>query len=533
MATMPLWERALWARRVPGPSPVVVAVAVAVGLAMLLPASYLGVRIFQEGARAWEEARTASARDALARTALLSACVTAASVALSVPLAWLTVRTDLPFRRVWTVLLGLPLAIPSYVGAFTIVAALGPRGMLRDALANSFGVESLPEIYGFFGAWLTLTLFTFPYVLLPVTAAIRNIDRSLDEAARTLGRSRVATFFLVTLPQLRPSIAAGGVLVALYVLSDFGAVSLLQFDSLSRIIYVRYTTFDRGGAATLAAMLVVLSVVVIAAEAALRGRGRYHTSAAGRPPQTVRLGAWKWPAFAFCAAVVGASVVLPVSVIVYWLVRGINAGEAISGIGEAGWNSAYVAAIAAGVAVVAALPVAGLNARYRSPLSWIIEKAAYSGYALPGITIALALVFFAANYAPWVYQSMLLLVFGYVVRFLPQAVASARSAFEQVNPATALAARGLGKGRWTVFGRVTLPQILPGVASGGTLVFLTVMKELPVTLLLSPIGFETLATQVWSATSEAFFARAALPALAIVVISAVPLLTMTRYGDQE
>jgi iron(III) transport system permease protein len=507
-------------------------VALAIGAAMLLPAGYLAVRIFQEGASAWEEVRTVNAREALIRTALLAGCVTAATIGLAVPLAWLTARTDLPFRRVWTILLGLPLAIPSYVGAFTIVAALGPRGILRDAL-EPLGVESLPRIYGFFGAWLTLTLFTFPYVLLPVSTAIRNIDRSLEEAARALGRGRVRTFFSVTLPQLRPSIAAGGVLVALYVLSDFGAVSLLRFDSLSRIIYVRYTTFDRGGAATLAAMLVALSVAVITAETALRGRGRYHPSASHRPAQLVRLGFWRWPALSFCAAVVGASVALPVSVILYWLVRGINAGEAISGIGEAGWNSAYVAAIAAAVAAAAALPVAGLSVRYRSPASWLIEKAAYSGYALPGITIALALVFFAANYAPWVYQSLLMLTFGYLVRFLPQAVASARSAFEQVDPATALAARGLGKGRWTVFGRITLPQILPGVASGGTLVFLTVMKELPVTLLLSPIGFETLATRVWSATSQAFFARAALPALAIVAISAIPLLTMTGRGEPE
>jgi iron(III) transport system permease protein len=520
---------ALWPRRAPGPSPVVVIVAVAVGVAMLLPASYLVVRIIQEGASAWEEARTASAREALARTAFLAASVTAATVAIAVPLSWLTVRTDLPFRRAWAVVFGLPLAIPSYVGAFTIVAALGPRGMLRDAL-SPFGIEALPEIYGFFGAWLTLTLFTFPYVMLPVSAAMRNLDRSIEEAARALGRGPAATFFSVTLPQLRPALAAGGVLVALYVLSDFGAVSLLRFDSLSRIIYVRYTTFDRGGAATLAAMLVGLAVVVIAAESALRGRGRYHARAARPAPPPVRLGGWRWLALAFCAAVAGLSLALPVSVILYWLVRGIRAGEAVGGIGDAAWNSAYVAAIAAVVAVVAALPVAGLNARYRSPLSWVIEKAAYSGYALPGITIALALVFFAANYAGWVYQTMLLLVFGYVVRFLPQAVAAARSAFEQVSPATALAARGLGKGRATVFARITLPQIMPGVASGGTLVFLTVMKELPVTLLLSPIGFETLATQVWSSTSQAFFARAALPALAIVAVSALPMLTMTRRG---
>jgi iron(III) transport system permease protein len=523
---------ALWQRHRPGPPIWLVVAASGIALAMLLPAGYLAVRIVEEGSTAWDDVRASSARAALTRTALLAACVTASTAAIAVLLAWLTVRTDLPFRRTWTVLLGLPLAIPSYVGAYTIVAALGPRGMLQDVL-SPLGVESLPEIYGFAGAWLTLTLFTFPYVLLPVGAAIRNINRSIEEAARSLGHTGAQSFLRVTLPQLRPAIMSGGVLVALYVLSDFGAVSILRFDSLSRIIYVRYTTFDRGSAATLAAMLVLLSVAVVTGEAALRGRGRYHAATAARPAPPVRLGIWKWPALAFCASVVAASVVLPVSVITYWLIRGLNAGEAVEGVGRAGWNSAYVAALAALVAVVAAFPVAALNVRYRTATTWLMEKAAYSGYALPGITIALALVFFAANYAPWVYQTMTLLVFGYLVRFLPQAVAATRSALEQVNPNTVLAARGLGSGRMRVFSRITLPQILPGVTSGGTLVFLTVMKELPVTLLLSPIGFETLATQVWSATSQAFFARAALPALAIVAISALPLLAMTRYGEPE
>jgi iron(III) transport system permease protein len=511
--------------------PLIVAVLAAlIALSMLLPAAYLLIRVSEDWPAAWDAVSANSAQRALVRTAVLCAAVTAGTIAVAVPLAWLTERTDLPLRRIWAVVFALPLAIPSYVGAFTLVAALGPRGMLQDVL-SPLGVDSLPQIYGFRGAWLALTMFTFPYVFLPVHAAIRNLDRSMEEAARGLGRSRIATFFLVTLPQLRPSIAAGAVLVALYTLSDFGAVSILRFDSLSRIIYLRYTTFDRGSAAALALLLVALTLLVVAAENALRGRGRYHAAARHAVPPRISLGRWRWPAFLLCTAVALVSLALPVTVMAYWLTRGIEAGETVSFVRSAAVNSLYVSLLAAVIAVAAALPIARLAVRYPGPFSSAIEKAAYSGYALPGITIALALVFFAANYAPRVYQTMTLLLFAYLVRFLPQAIAACRSALLQVNPHTEQAARSLGVGRWETFGRVTVPQILPGLTGGGVLVFLTVMKELPVTLLLSPIGFETLATQVWSATSEAFFARAALPALILVGLSALPMLVTAWRED--
>jgi iron(III) transport system permease protein len=518
------------ARR-PHDAPVlVVGAAALVAAAMLLPASYLVLRVSDEGSAAWDAISTPGAREATLRTAILALTVTASTIALAVPLAWLTVRTDLPLRRMWSVLLALPLAIPSYVGAYTLVAALGPRGVVQGWL-EPLGVESLPEIYGFRGAWFALSLFTFPYVMLPVRAAIRNLDRSMEEAARSLGRGRWATFFSITLPQLRPSIAAGAVLVALYALSDFGAVSLLRFDSLSRIIYLRYTTFDRGGAAALALVLVALTLAVLVAESLLRGRGRYHATSRHATPPVVRLGRWTWPALAFCALVVLVSLVLPLSVIGYWLVRGVQAGETLAAVRETWWNSLQASALAAIVATACALPVALLSARHPGPLSFVLERASYSGYALPGITIALALVFFAANYAPAVYQTMTLLVFAYVVRFLPEAIGASRSALLQVNPNTERAARSLGKGRLEVFRRITAPQILPGVSGGATLVFLTVMKELPVTLLLSPIGFQTLATQVWSSTASAFFARAALPALILVALSSIPMLiTVWREG---
>lgn len=516
-------------RRAWPPLPLV-AVAVAIAAAMLLPTAYLVVRVVDEGSSAWSDVRSDAAREALVRTVLLAASVTASAIALGVSLGWLTARTDLPLRRLWAVLLALPLAVPSYVGAYAFVAALGPRGMLQDLL-SPLGVESVPEIYGLRGAWLVLTLFTFPYVLLPVRAALRQMDRSLDEAARGLGASRREAFWRVTVPQLRPAIAAGAILVALYTLSDFGAVSIMQFDSLSRVIYIRYTSFDRGSAAAFALVLVALTLVVVVGESMLRGRARYHAAASHAAAPPVRLGVWKWPAFVYCAAVVMLALVLPLSVIGYWLGRAVSDEGTAWLTREAIFNSALASSLGAAAAVAASIPIALMAVRHAGPVSSLIEKAAYTGYALPGITIALAIVFFAANYVPSLYQTLALLIFAYVVRFLPQAVGATRTALLQVNPNTEDAARGLGNSRLQVFGRVTLPQIYPGLVSGGLLVFLTVMKELPVTLLVSPIGFDTLATRVWSATSEAFFAGAALPALILVLVSAVPLLISSLHEE--
>jgi iron(III) transport system permease protein len=218
------------------------------------------------------------------------------------------------------------------------------------------------------------------------------------------------------------------------------------------------------------------------------------------------------------------ALVLPMAVMLFWLARGLDSGVALRFAWDAAFNSVYASALAAGAAVAAALPIALLSARHPSALSSLLERASYVGFGLPGISVALALVFFAANYTPALYQTLWLLVFAYVVRFLPQALGSVRSSLLQVNPRTEEAARGLGHGRAAVFTRVTAPQVLPGVSAGAGLVFLTAMKELPATLLLSPIGFENLATQIWSATQEALFAQAALPALVLVAVSSVPML---------
>ncbi len=453
----------------------------------------------------------------------LATTVTLSTVVIGVLLAWLTVRTDLPGRRIWAVLTILPLVIPSYVGAFTLVSALSPKGLVQGWL-EPLGVERLPSIYGFAGAWLVMTLFTYPYVLLSVRAALRGLDPSLEEAARGLGRSSWQVFREITLPHLRPGIAAGGLLVALYTLSDFGAVAMLRFDTFTRAIYLQYTaSFDRSLAAIFALQLVILTLVILFLEKRMRGQAKYYRSSCGttRPTTLVKLGRWRIPALAFCTLITLLGLVLPMGVILFWLTRGLLAGELINFQLVTIYNSTLASGLAAIFAVAAAIPVTILAIRYPTRLSQWLERVTYIGYGLPGVVIALSLVFFGANYATILYQTLAMLVFAYIVRFLPQAVGSARASLLQLNPRLEEAARNLGCTPAQTMTCVTLPLVQPGLLMGLALVFLTGMKELPATLLLGPTGYDTLATRIWGATTEAFFARASLPALMLVAISAV------------
>ena len=307
--------------------PLVWGPAIVVAGAMLIPALYLVVAAAD---LRWERIvgilTDPETRRLTGRTLLLAATVTGASVVLGVPLAWLTTRSDLPARRVFAVATALPLVIPTYVGAYALVAALAPGGLVQIW----FGFRP-PSPYGFGGAFLALTLFTFPYVLITVQAALRGLDPSLEEASRSLGQGPVRTFFRVTLPQLRSAIAAGGLLVTLYVLSDFGAVSILRYSTFTRALYMQYrAAFDRAPAALLGLVLVALTVVFLVLEArAARDRGgQFRVRGAARSAPLVRLGRWRWPAIAVCVAVVALGLAIPITVIGYWLVRGLRAGEA-------------------------------------------------------------------------------------------------------------------------------------------------------------------------------------------------------------
>lgn len=503
------------------------AVALLVGAAVALPGAYLLVVVAGDAGAALEALWRRRTLELMVRSVGLAAAVAAGATALALPLAWLTVRSDVPGRRAWSVLTVLPFVVPSYIGAYLFVAAFGPRGLLQQTLAAPLGIERLPSIYGFFGAFVVLTLFTYPLVLLPARAALRRLDPALEEAARGMGAGPWQVARTVVLPQLVPALGAGALLAALYTLSDFGAVSILRFDAFTRVIHQSYrASFDRTGAAALAFLLVLLMIVLLALEARVRRRASYHRAVPGsiRPAAPVALGRWRWPALAFLGALVAVTLVLPVTVLVAWAWPDAGAAVAWGEVAAAAGNSLLTAGLAAGIAVLVALPAARLGARHgERRIVRAIDGAHHAGYALPHLVVALALVFFGIRVVPWAYQTLGMAVFALVVLYVPLALGALRATLLQVPPSLEEAARGMGRGPLAIGWTVLAPLTRSGILAGAALVFLTAIKELPAMILLAPTGFDTLATMLWQQANLSVFERAAVPALVLLLVSAPPL----------
>lgn len=499
-----------------------------VAVVSLLPLVYLVVRTSGDLGTATRALWRPKTLQVVVNTVLLVAAVSGSAVALAVPLAWLTARTTLPGRRLWATAFTLPLVIPSFVAALAFVAALGPRGLAQQLL-EPFGVSRLPSLYGFWGAWFVLTGATLPYAFLALRAAFLGLDPSQEEAARSLGLTATEAFRRVTLPHLRPAMAVGGLLSALYTLGDFGVVTLLRYDAFTRAIYTSYrASFDRTAAAGLSLVLVLLAVALLAVEAAVRGRVTLHRVGVGtrRAGTPVPLGRWQGPSLALCAAVAAASLVLPIAVLVYWCARSFTLRDASPHLLAATQTSVLLGGGAALAAAVGAVPVAVLSVRYRSVLTRVLERTTYLTYALPGIVIAVAYVAVTVR-TPW-YQTLAVLVLACATRYVAQAVGATRLSLLQVNPRLEEAARGLGCTLPRATWRVTVPLVRPGLLAGVLLVFLSTMKELPITLLLIPAGGRTLPTLVWTAAGDARYGEAALPALLLVAVTAVPTFLLAR-----
>lgn len=443
-------------------------------------------------------------------TLALAALTVTGAVLIGVPLAVVTTYAPLPGRRFWVALLAAPLAIPSYLGAFAFFAAFGPGGEIETLTGLA-----TPRAEGLIGATLVMTLYTYPFVLISTRAALQSLDANVVDAARTLGLSLPGALFRIVLPRAANGIAAGGLLVALYTLSDFATPAIMRLDTFTRMIYVEYNAFGLDQAALMSIQLLALVVVVLFLESRIRVR-REHP---GRVLQLPLGRAVKTGAIALASVVILAAIVLPVAVFGAWLVRdGVVGFEPRYAI-----NSAYAALLAAGGAIVVALPVA-----YAASAGWfgrLCERATYLGFGIPGIVMGTALVYIGLR-LPLLYQTLALLVLAYILRFLPLAVGAVRSSTERVENNLVGAARSLGATRGEAFRRVSFPLILPGIVAAAALVFLEAMRELPATLLLRPTGFDTLATYLWRVYEAGYLGRGAVPALALIFVSGVALLLM-------
>jgi iron(III) transport system permease protein len=492
------------------------------------PLTYLLLRSGSDLGAFWSTVSSAAALGPLLRSLLLAATVAAAAAGVGTAAAWIVVRTDVPLSRVWRVLLPLPLVIPSFIGAFVMLAAFAPGGLVEAAL-NPLGVERIATVDGFAGSFVVLTLFTYPYVYLPVSARLRQLPSSFEESARLLGRRPFATFFEVVLPQARGAILAGSLLVFLYVVSDFGVVELMRYDTLTRAIYST-RLIDRTTSVSLSLLLGIVAIAVVAFERTFTKGLRRPDVRRGARPLVIALGKWKSPALASMALLVGLALAAPVGVLVWWSTRGVFRGSTpasdfIADIGDllgplANTSVASIGAAIAAVTVV--VPVVYLTVRYRSRVGGIANGVVVGGFALPGLAIALALVYWtidAPRFISAFYQTLPLLLLAYVVHFGAQAMRTSQVALSSVPRAMEDAARVLGVSRAARFVRVELPLMMPGLLAGAGLVLLSTMKELPATLLLAPIGFQTLAVRIWTATESAFFAEASLASLALILLS--------------
>ena len=480
----------------------------------LLPLVYLVIRAGEypvgEFVSTVFSARTAR----LASTSLtLTAIVTVTSVVIGVGLAVLVTRTAIPFRRTLAVAAALPLAIPSYVAAF------GWQAM--SAL-----VTTGPAFEGFFAATVVIASVTYPYVYLPAVAALRSVDPAQEEAARSLGRGPVNTFFAVTARQATPAIAAGSLLCAIYVIADFGAPSILRVDTFTRAIFTSFSMgFDRLGGIALSSVLLVLTMVVLFVEGRIRRTSTRYAkigSGAAAPPELLELGKWKLPSLAAAWAVLAASLGVPAVALGYWAYRGASTPGSLQEVVSAFAGSLGVAALGAAATTALAVPLALYIARRPTYLARTLERAAYLAHSLPGVVIGLSVVLLGITVLPGLYQTTPLLILAYCTLMLPLALGPAMAAALNAPPELEEAAKALGSSSLLAYLRVTLPLMATGVGAGALMVMLTVIKELPATLMLRPTGFDTLATRLWTYTSNESFAAAAPFAVLLVLLASIP-----------
>jgi iron(III) transport system permease protein len=465
-------------------------------------------------------------------------------------LAWLVERTDLPGRTVWRWVLALPLAVPAYVGALCYLIVFRRGGLLEGLFVGwaggTPGTLPLPDLYSLWGATLVVALFTFPYVYLPVSAALRSTDWSLEEAARVSGRRAWGAFREAVLPLILPAVLTGALLVSLYVLSDFGTVALLRFRTFTVAIYNQFAgEIDRSGAAILSFVLVAMTLPLLAGEAWANRRGRrYVRQAAWKPRRLLSLGRWRWAAFGLVSLAATLSLGLPLLVLGSYTLKGwlwptqVDRIWSVGGQGLPGFglNSLLLAGLAATLATALAFAPAFLAARHPGPLTVALVSLAKAGYVLPGIIVGLSFVMILNNWVPLLYGTVGALVLAFAARFLPQAIASVEAALRGAPRSAEQAARTMGRTPWQVFREVTLPIAAPGVAAAWALVFLTAMKELPTAILLRPAGFDTLPVRIWAAASESVYTQAAPPAFLLIVLTVLAvglLFARSRFGLDE
>lgn len=515
--------------------------AMGAAAAVALPVGMILISFLEPASDTWRHIASHLLGDLVVNTLILGSGVLIVTAVLGVGLAWLTAVFDFPGRAVLSWLLVVPMAIPTYVLAFVFLGIFDFMGPVQSAFRDLFpGRFSPVDVRSAPGVVLVLSLCLYPYVYLLAKGAFLTQGRRAMEAARSLGCGPAGAFFRVALPMARPWIAGGLMLVLMETLADFGAVAIFNYDTFTTAIYKAwFGFFSIEAASQLASLLVVAALAIMIVEQQMRSRMRFYQSDRTRAGEhRIRLSGWRAvAAFMCCGIVVLAAVVLPMARLMTWSIEGIRYLYTGFYIGAL-LNSLVLGLAGAGSVVAAALVLSYAARHHPDPLTRSAVRVATLGYALPGAVLAVGLfVGLSAvdrlletgfGIGPFLQGGVAALLLAYSVRYMAVGFHPVSSAMLRITPSIDEAARSLGARGARMLRRVHVPMLRSGLLTAMLLAFVDIMKEMPITLMLRPFGWDTLAVKIYELTSEGEWERAALPAVVLVICGLAPVVLMMR-----
>ncbi|WP_158737061.1 iron ABC transporter permease [Alteribacillus sp. YIM 98480] len=510
---------------------------------LILPTIFLMVRVFQPASENWKHIREFMLKDYMVDTLTIAFWTGVFSVAVGTTLAWLVSAYQFPFRKTLKWALLMPLAIPPYIGAYTYHGMLSYTGVIQRTLRDTFQLDLHQKYFDIMhipGAVFIFTIFLYPYVYAITRAFFASQATSLIENARILGSGSLRTFFKVVLPVSRAAIVAGVSLVVLEVLNDYGVVSYFGIQTFSTAIFQTWFSFgDLDAAIKLAGILMGIVILVLIIEKWLRGRRKFsYSTTKVKPLKPTELYGWKKAvAVGYAGIIFILGFLLPVIQLSYWAVLTFDQIFTKAFVSYI-WNSTFTAGVSAVMVVVVAILVANYTRMARGIVPAVTARLTVLGYSIPGAVVAVGVIGFfifldeqikkilaAAGASPalMLSTSIFMLLFAYVIRFMAIGYNSIESGFEKVGMKFTEASRTLGMSWTETFFRVDLKMIRPAIFSGFILVFVDILKELPLTLILRPFNFETLSTMAYRYANDEMIQESALASIFIVMVSGIAM----------
>lgn len=517
---------------------------------VLIPIGTILSSFFAPTSDIWQHLVETTLLSLLINTFWLALGVVSGTALLGVSLAWLTAVCEFPGRKLFSWALLLPLAVPAYVTAFVVLGLFDFTGPVQSAFRSWLGPDAwFPEVRGRMGVITVMVLAFYPYVyLLARNAFLTQGKRSL-EASQSLGLNRTQGFFRVALPMARPWIAGGVMLALMETLADFGTVAVFNYDTFTTAIYKAwFGMFSLPAASQLASLLLVIVFALIVMEQQIRIRMRYAEVKQSARSDRIALSGWRSAtATALASGTLFFAFLLPIGQLVIWAANSL-VQDLDSRYLDFLWHSLLLSTLAALLTCTVALLLVYATRRHPDAATRNAVRIATLGYALPGTVLAVGMFVPLASLDNWIGEvtlqlfqietglmiqgTLAIMLLAYLTRFLAVSHSPIDSAMQRITSSIDEASMSMGINGWMMLRRVHLPILKSGIFTAGALVFVDVMKEMPITLMTRPFGWDTLSVRIFEMTSEGAWEQAALPAVALVISGLIPIILFMRQTEK-